>query len=300
MELEGEVPRLLQIFDHNVDLVDYVQRCVGYTLTGDTSEQVWWLLYGTGANGKSTFLRILNAVFGTYAKTIPFSMVTLPGRSIPDDVADLPGRRLVFASEAIEGARLNEARIKTLTGQDPLTARQLYGRWFTFNPHLKLWLCCNHKPSVRDTSLGFWRRVTVIPFLQSFQGHAANKQLDRMLMREREGILAWSVRGCAAWQREGLNPPPVITAASEEYRQESDQVAQFLTERCDEDSDGTCRASDLHRAYQAWGQRHGVATDDLLTSTKFGLQVSERFKKTHMRDGNVYQGVRLKESCDVA
>ena len=158
---------LVEIFDGNTELVDYVQRCVGYALTGDTSEQVWWLLHGSGANGKTTLLRVLSAVLGSYARTVPFSLVTLPERQIPDDLADLPCKRLVFASEAIEGARLNEARIKALTGGDLIAARRLYGRWFTFEPHLKLLLCCNHRPAVRDASVGFWRRVQVIPFTQS-------------------------------------------------------------------------------------------------------------------------------------
>ena len=283
---------LVEIFDGNTELVDYVQRCVGYALTGDTSEQVWWLLHGSGANGKTTLLRVLSAVLGSYARTVPFSLVTLPERQIPDDLADLPCKRLVFASEAIEGARLNEARIKALTGGDLIAARRLYGRWFTFEPHLKLLLCCNHRPAVRDASVGFWRRVQVIPFTQSFHGADKDKDLDATLMAELPGILTWAVRGCIAWQGEGLNPPPVVVAASEEYRQESDQLAQFVEERCEEAPDASCRASDLYSAYTAWANNHRIIREDQLTITAFGRQVSMRFPKEHTRDGNIYRGIR--------
>ena len=134
---------LREIFPGDPGLVRYIQRCVGYTLTGLTTEHIWWLLHGRGSNGKSVFLGVLAYLLGAYAKTIPFSCLTLPERAIPDDLAGLPGKRLVFASEAIEGARLNEARIKTLTGGDPISARPLYGRWSEFDPGLKLWLTCN-------------------------------------------------------------------------------------------------------------------------------------------------------------
>ena len=165
----AECPRWLrfldEVFGGDRDLIHYIWLALGYTLTGVTTEQTIWLLWGTGANGKSTFLTIIAYILGDYGHVIPFTTIELPQRSaIPDDLAALRGKRFVSASEAIEGARLNEARLKMLSGGDPVPARHLYGRWFSFLPALALWLSCNHRPRVEDDSHGFWRRVHLVPF----------------------------------------------------------------------------------------------------------------------------------------
>jgi putative DNA primase/helicase len=183
-----------QIFGGDRELIGYVRRAMGYCLTGDTTEQVVFLCYGSGANGKSTFLDVLRYVLGDYAYNLPFSTFELKARSpIPNDVAALPGRRFVTALETNESAPLNEARLKLLTGRDPVSARLLYREFFTFTPTAKFWLATNHKPEVADDSPGFWRRIRLIPFLQQFVGDRADKDLVSKLKAEASGILRWAV-----------------------------------------------------------------------------------------------------------
>src|SRR5262249_35646441 len=147
--------------------------------------------------------------------------------SIPNDLAALTDRRLVTASETNDGARFNEARIKALTGCDPITARFLHGEFFTFRPVAKFWLSVNHKPRVADDSYGFWRRVRLIPFTRQFRDDA-DTQLETKLREELPGILGYLVRGCLEWQRQGLKPPTRVQAATETYREESDSLGQFI------------------------------------------------------------------------
>ncbi len=271
----------------------YVQRAVGYSLTGLVTEQVWWLLHGIGANGKSTLLNVLKHVFGSYARTIPFNSILLPERPIPDDIAVLVERRLVYASEAIEGRRLNEARIKVLTGGDAFAARHLYGQWFEFQPVLKLWLGCNHLPTVQDTSHGFWRRVHVLPFERKFK---KDKTLQAALIAEGPGILRWIVQGARAWLRDGLQPPDRVLLATEHYQQASDQLGEFLADRCDTGSGLSVGATDLHLAYGHWATDRGIPQADRLTMTAFGTRMAERFTKAHTQLGNIYRGVGLRNA----
>lgn len=189
-----------------VDLVRFVQRAVGYSLSGATGEQCLFLLYGTGADGKGTFTNQLKRVLGDYGWNMPFATIEAKDRAaIPNDLAALAGRRFVVASETNDGTRLNEGRIKALTGSDPITARFLHGEFFEFEPVAKFWLSVNHKPVVRDESHGFWRRIRLIPFMKTFP---INPTLGDRLHTKAPGILAWAVRGCLHWQREGPGGAP--------------------------------------------------------------------------------------------
>jgi putative DNA primase/helicase len=180
-----------EIFAGNDELMTFIQRAIGYSLTGITTEQVLFLLYGTGSNGKGTLTNTLKRVLGDYAWNMPFATIEMKDRSaIPNDLAALVNRRFVMASETNDGARLNEARVKALTGCDPVTARFLHGEFFTFEPLAKFWLSVNHKPIVRDDSYGFWRRIRLIPFTQRFD---VDPSLADQLHAEAAGILAWCV-----------------------------------------------------------------------------------------------------------
>lgn len=270
-------------------LSDFIQRAIGYSLTGDTGEQCLFLSYGTGANGKGTFTNTLAAVLGEYAYTMPFSTVEMHQRaSIPNDMAALVGRRFVGASETADGARLNESRLKALTGGDPITARFLHSEFFTFQPVAKFWLSVNHKPVVRDDSRGFWRRMRLIPFAQTF---AVNPSLADELRAEAPGILAWAVRGCLAWQREGLNPPAIVLDATRDYERDSDPLAAFLYEACELDAEAETGARDLFEHYQRWAERTGMSERERLKSALFGRKVGERFQGEHTRAGKVYKGI---------
>jgi putative DNA primase/helicase len=258
---------LTEIFDGNSELISYVHRAVGYSLTGLTKEQCFFCCNGAGANGKSTFLNAIRNVLGSYASNLPFSAFELAARStVPNDVATLPGRRFVTAIETDESARLNEARIKALTGGDIITARLLYRDHFSFKPVAKYWLAFNHPPMVADDSHGFWRRVHQILFPHQFDPQADPK-LEETLSAEAPGILAWAVRGCLEWQACGLNPPAVVLGATQTYRMESDPLREFLEDRCIQGPTEVVTAAELREAYVAWARKNGEAR--ILTRAEF-------------------------------
>ena len=249
---------LSEIFLHDVEVIAFIQRAIGYCLSGAVTEQCLFLCHGGGENGKSTFLETIRGVLGSYAHNLPFSAFELVGRSaISNDLATLVCKRFVTAAETSEGARLNEARVKALTGGDRCTARFLYGEYFSFDPTAKFWLAFNHKPQVTDDSHGFWRRVRLIPFLAQFSGSDCDKDLMAKLRSEASGILAWAIRGCLLWQQEGLGLPHSIDLATRAYREESDPLVEFLDERYVMCADGFVESSILRRDYEEWGRENG-------------------------------------------
>ena len=267
---------------------------MGYSLTEDISEQCLFMCYGTGANGKSMFLTILGLLGGKYAYNLPFVSFEAQTRpSIPNDLAALVGRRVVTSSETNEGMRLNEARMKSLTGGDPITARFLYGENFTFNPVAKIWLAVNHRPRVTDVSYGFWRRVRLVPFPHPFKKDA-DAHLLSALIAELPGVLAWAVQGAMEWQQRGLTPPASVTDATESYRVESDPVGQFIVDYCVMGDACEVGAAALYVAYKAWCATQGMGEREMLTATAFGRRIGERFKKRKGNRGAMYGGVGLR------
>lgn len=249
---------LSEIFLRDADVIAFIQRAIGYCISGSVTEQCLFLCYGDGENGKSTFLETIRSVLGGYAHNLPFSAFELAGRSaISNDLATLVCKRFVTAAETNEGARLNEARVKALTGGDRCTARFLYGEYFSFDPTAKFWLAVNHKPQVTDDSHGFWRRVRLIPFLARFSGRDCDKDLLAKLKSEASGILAWAIKGCLRWQQDGLALPHSIDLATKAYREESDPLAEFLDERYVICADGFVESSILRRDYEDWGRENG-------------------------------------------
>lgn len=282
-----------EVFDGDAELIAFIARAVGYSLTGSTREQCLFTCYGVGANGKSTFLNVIRRLAGDYGANTPFSTFELTSRSaIPNDVAALAGRRLVTASETSESARLNEARLKALTGGDEVTARFLHGEFFSYRPIAKFWLAVNHKPRVTDDSHGWWRRVRLIPFNRAFEADG-DPDLAGKLEAELPGIFAWAVRGALAWQAEGLRSPAAVVAATEEYRLESDPLVDFLEQRCVELADAELPSTAAHRAYKTWAADAGLSDREQMTSTLFGRRMKTRFASVHRRGGSVYLGVGL-------
>ena len=246
-----------EVFGNDDDLFGFVQRAVGYSLTGDTREQCLFLTHGEGANGKSTFLEVIRHILGDYAQNTPFSTLELKGRSsIPNDVAALVGKRFVTAIETSDSERLNEARIKALTGSDHITARFFFKEFFTFLPVSKIWLASNHLPIVADDSHGFWRRVRLIPFLRRFEGDADDKGLKAKLLAEAPGILAWAIQGCLAWQKRGLGEPNIVKKATADYREESDPLSEFIEEVCLVHAKAQVTAATLWEEYFRWTQEN--------------------------------------------
>ena len=283
-----------EIFDGDTELVAFLQRAMGYSLTGDVSEQCLFLCHGTGANGKSVLLSVLLAIAGGYTANTPFSTFERNGRaSIPNDLAALAGKRLVTASETGEDVRLNEARLKAVTGGDPVTARFLHGEFFTYQPVAKFWLSVNHKPRVTDDSHGFWRRVRLVPFDRRFEDDA-DPDLLETLLTELPGILLWAVEGALIWQSTGLAAPAVVKTATATYRVESDPIGDFLATRAIEQAELTVKASDAYAAYRAWAGDEGLNDRETLSSKAFGTRMTERYAKTRTGRGNVYHGVGLR------
>ncbi len=285
-----------EIFQDDSELVSFVHRAVGYSLTGETSDQSFFMAYGSGSNGKSTFQRMVSVAFGDYAANTPFSTLEMSRQaSIPNDVAALVNRRFVTASETNESTRLNEARLKSLSGCDPMSARFMRGEWFTFTPVLKLWVSVNHRPTVRDDSHGFWRRVRLIPFERQF---SKDDTLVPTLTQELPGILAWVVRGALAWQREGLAPPRAVAAATQDYQEDSDVLQEFLDAACvlGPAATHTVGSTPLHKAYLSWAERERLSGRDKLNRNDFYARIKKRFGgPAHDKTGNSYSGLRLRD-----
>jgi putative DNA primase/helicase len=287
-----------EILSGDDELVSFIHRYVGYGLTGLTSEQLLALFYGRGTNGKTTFLNSLTFVFGDYAHNMPFSTIELKQRaSIPNDLAALDRKRFVTASETNDGTRLNEARIKALTGCDSITARFLHSEWFTFQPVAKFVLAVNHKPTVTDDSLGFWRRIRLVPFLRMFSGTDRDPTLEEHFRTvEAPGILRWAVEGCLEWQAQGLGEPTAVKDATSEYQTDSDPLADFIAECCESAVTAVSKAGALHDAYHKWADRQRLGKAERLNGKEFGRRMAERFVRKHTKEGWFYHGVKLMTS----
>jgi putative DNA primase/helicase len=256
------------------ELRAFVQRAVGYSATGDTSEQCMMINHGTGANGKSTFQEAIAAALGDYAMRAPTEMLLAKHSSgIPNDVARLKGARFVSASETEEGRRLAESLVKDLTGQDTITARFMRAEWFDFRPTHKLWLSTNHKPEVRGTDTAIWRRIRLVPWAVTIPPKEQDKKLPEKLRAELPGILAWIVQGCLEWQREGLRPPAEVRRATGKYRAEMDVLAAFIDEECVVSEHATASAKALYSAYRDWCEENGEKPE---SQRKFGGRLRER------------------------
>ena len=274
-----------EIFDGDAELIAYYDRYAGYSLTGDCREEALAFCWGDGANGKGTLMNTLACVMGEYADDLPFSALELHDRTqVPNDIAKIVGKRFITSSETGDTKRLNEARVKALTGRDPITTRFLYKEFFTFQPMAKFWLATNQKPEGRDTSVGFWRRIHLIPFTQSFAG-SPNLRLKDDLRAEGPGILARAVRGCLEWQRLGLNPPAVVIEATQEYRAESMPLTQFFDERCVIQDGARATFGQLLDAYKGW--LAGARDAQRLNRKQFSDALHARFQTDSSSTRNV-------------
>ncbi|MDP9441783.1 MAG: phage/plasmid primase, P4 family, partial [Actinomycetota bacterium] len=242
------------------ELRRFLQRSVGYSLTGSMREQCLWILWGGGRNGKSTFLTTVQALLGDYAMQAPLSMLVDRRRdATPFDLADLPGRRLVAVSETREVSCLAEGVIKHLTGGEPMRARSLYGDFFEFQPRAKIWLSTNHKPAIKGEDDGIWRRIHLVPFLERIGDQEVDRELPRKLRGELPGILAWAVRGCLDWQHDGLQVPKVVVDATLEYRREESVFTRFLDDVCLRAARASVAKKVLYGAFTAWCDEQGLA-----------------------------------------
>ncbi len=237
----------------------YLQRVVGYALTGSTQEHAVFFLYGTGANGKSVFLNTLAAILGDYATNAPMdTFMETRNERHPTDLAGLRGARFVTAIETEQGRRWAESKIKNLTGGDKITARFMRQDFFAFFPQFKLFVAGNHKPAIRNIDEAMKRRLHLIPFTITIPPEKRDKNLQKKLLAERDGILAWAVEGCLAWQRLGrLDPPQQVLDATEAYFEGEDALGRWLDERCVLASNAKSLTSDLFADWKQWADAAG-------------------------------------------
>lgn len=291
----ADCPRWLafldDIFAGDKDLIRYIQKAVGYSLTGSTAEQCAFFLYGTGRNGKSTFIDVIRDVFGDYAANIqPETIMVKSSQSnaINSDIARLKGARLVTSVEPNEGVRLNEGLLKQLTGDDTVTARKLYSEEFEFKPEFKLWMATNHKPIIRGTDTGIWRRIHMIPFNVQIPEDKVDKNLTHKLKAEMTAIFKWCIDGCLMWQREGLQMPAAVLKSVREYRREMDVISAFIEDKCT--LEGTVQASMLYAAYASWADSNN---EYCMSNTKFSTELAKRFEKIKGRNYKYFSGISL-------
>ncbi|GMA50720.1 phage protein [Alicyclobacillus contaminans] len=240
------------------DLIRYLQQVTGYALTEDAREEVFYLLYGPPQSGKTTFLEVIRALLGDYARQADFSTFVasrfISPNSPRSDLVRLSRARLVTASEAESGQRWAEGLIKRLTGGDTVTARALYRESHEYRPGFKLCFALNDLPDVRPEEEAFWRRTIVIPFNHKVSEEKVDKSLREKLKSELPGILAWAVRGCLDWQRHGFTVPSVIREATNKYREETDTIRQFLDECCTVEARARVLSGDIYSRYVAWSK----------------------------------------------
>jgi putative DNA primase/helicase len=288
-----------RIFGGRAGLIAFLQRSLGYSLTGDCSEQCVFILWGSGANGKTTLLSTAGTMLGDYAlSTRPETLMVKRGDTIPNDVARLKGARLVIAVEAESSQRMAEGLVKQMSGQDRMTARFMRQEYFDFTPTFKIFLATNHKPLIRDTTHAMWRRVRLVPFTVTIPDDQQDRHLAEKLRAEWPGILAWAVQGCRDWQRGGLGLPDEVRAATEEYRAEMDVLGEFLSERCVLEAAAKCAARELYVAYEAWAYTGGEKSP--MSEKVFSLRLAERgLAKKATKKGMVWAGLRLRGALDV-
>ena len=291
---------LNRIFDEDRELIAFLQRAVGYTLTGSCEEQCLFILIGSGANGKSTFLNTLQALFGDYAASVPMQslMEQEYGSQQTNDLAHLLGQRLVTASEGEPGQKLAESKVKLMTGGDVLSCRYLYRDLFDYKPQFKLWLATNNLPTITGTDEAIWRRIRVIPFSITIPPAEQDKTLTTRLAAELPGILNWAFEGWKLWKKGGLKPPDRVVQSTGNYRTDNDSVGQWIDAACVKEPWLRTSMKTLHESYHSWCENSGF---EPLTSSCLGKELGHHgFDLVRTSTGNGRRGIRIKLSSSMA
>jgi len=282
-----------EIFQDDADLIGFVQRLVGYSLTGIPADHLV-ICFGAGRNGKSTLISAIQDLLGDYAaQTQVATLKPQRAETIRNDLARLFGKRFVGALEQTEGGRLDEGLVKQLTGRDRVVTRFLYQEHQELVPTFKVWMGVNHKPEIKDTSQAMWERVVLIPFEAYFPHGKADQYMLEKLQLELPGILRWAIEGCLAWQKQGLDPPEAVKAATAEYRAESDVVERFIDAECIVSESQSVGATMLHDHYVGWC---GSSGQQSMSQTAFGRRLREKGyqKKPDSKGRTVYHGIGLR------
>lgn len=286
-----------EIMADDRDLVALLRAALGYTITGAIDEQVFFIAIGIGANGKSTLMELLAYLLGGLAGVLPFGTLTRDrdSRAVQAEIAELPGTRFVRASEVREGVHLDEGRLKSLTGGDPISAARKFGHPFVFRPAFKLWLGVNHRPRVTDRSHGFWRRAVPIPFGRSFP---IDKRLEGQLRDEAPAILAWLVEAAFDWYRSGLPRPAAAEAARDSWRESEDVIGQWADFALAEAPGARLKASTAFEAFSAWATSEGLSERERPSRRVFGEWLAMRFKAGRSSTARFYEAQLV--TCDAS
>ena len=284
-----------EIMDYKAEIINFVQAAAGWALSGDISEQAMFILFGTGANGKSTFLNTIMYLLGDYATaTLTETFMKKSGDQYTNDIARLRGTRFVTTTEAEQGRRLSEPLIKKITGNDQMTARFLYGEFFNFTPTFKIFMATNHKPVIKGTDYGIWRRIKLIPFTTRIPEEKQDKHLETKLREEASGILNWLLEGTARWRQEGLKTPRAVLLATDEYRGEMDVIGNFLKERCVQKKELKIRVRELYKAYIGWCDENN---EHAVSERFFTMRLKEiGFEQTRTAEARFWSGIGLRSS----
>jgi putative DNA primase/helicase len=290
---------LNDIFEGDQDIIKYVQRVLGYSMTGETVEQCMFFFFGDGSNGKSLLLDVVNEAMGTYGKTSNADILLEKyntGTGNLGDVARLRGARFVMTDEAKHNDKLNESAIKTYTsGIGNIVARFLYGNEFEFTPIMKIFMSSNYKPRITGTDHGIWRRIKVIPFNKVIPDDQQDKQLKTKLLKEMPQILGWLIRGCLMWQKDGLNEPDTLKEAHRDYRSEMDIVQRWVNENCMLVDDMSTSSSELFENFSEYVKAN---KEFQLSHTMFGRNMSKKFKKGRIAGVTAYKGIVISKPTD--
>jgi len=282
--------------DPDSDLIAYIQKALGYCLTGYTNERCLFVCHGEGANGKSTFINTIDYIMGSYAATIAFgNLADSGGERTGHDLAGLRGVRFLAAIETNQQSYLDEAKVKRLTGGDePISVRFLYGKYFRYVPTYKIWLGCNHKPRIRGTDEAIWDRIKLIPFNSRFSKGSPNtdKELLEKLKAEAEGILAWMVQGCMKWTNEGLGDCKTVKDATHSYRIGEDYFQEFLDENIRQSLGAFTPSEDIWRRQNQWARRNGYP--ELVNTNRLGMAMANKGYKSVQQSvqGKLKRGYR--------
>jgi putative DNA primase/helicase len=281
-----------RIFEGNANLIHFIQKAMGYSLTGSIREQVVFFLYGTGRNGKSTLLDTIKEMMGDYAThTRTETLMARRGGGVPNDEARLDGARLVTATETEDGKRLSEPFIKQISGGEAITARYMRAEFFEFKPQFKLFFGTNHKPAIRGTDYAIWRRIRLVPFDVTITDEECDPDLTKKLLEELPGILNWAITGCLMWQNEGLGLPDEVAAAVEAYRTEQDVLGGFFDDVCIINPLAKVPKGVLYEAYCEWCDENG---EKAISQRKMGTRMTERgFTESRTERTRFWNGIGL-------
>jgi putative DNA primase/helicase len=292
LNLKAEAPlweKFLEWCLPEPELRSFVQRMIGYSMTGDVSEQALFFLYGTGANGKSTLLNAIMRIFGDYAREISTDVfISKNNESHPTALMDLQGVRLAVCPELEDGKRFNEQSLKWITGGERIKARRLFQDFVEFRPTAKIWIVGNHKPVVRGTDYAIWRRIYLVPFTQKMPDDKKDGRYITgeifSIHDEWEGILNWCYQGYLSWLEMGLAPPSIVKLATEEYRLEQDVVGQFLNQECEMIKDSSVTHKELYARYAFSAKENN---EFVMSSKQFSMKLQDKGFEKYNGTGNV-------------